>query len=807
MLVNRSIAVFLAIALFAARGSSQISSAKPPVGTGPGLLTKGADSLSSSVAADRLREIARDLIQSKTLTTSQADQAIILLTAAKNLDRVAADIEPLMLRGALQAGTKDYSDQVLLWLQSYVSQSAERTIVMDSIRYLLDHAGSTDRRQATLETLVKRIGNKNPAIDSELGTLLGQLMIEKSDKDAGKFYLLQGYSNNKYNKVAFAKYAELAPNDVGPAVYLEHLRLMMQENPLDINAAIAFAQYCERWQLYDLAAQSYQYCAHLFRYLYPSEPMPPHVYLPWAISCYNSRQNQQICLQIAESIRNAGQFDLFLEAVAGKAAAKTGNQALAQQILSQAEQKAVQILNAGPGASQPAGSVASVQLSAKQMAWFYCFARVDPGNAVHWANKSYLAEPNSPSAGALLAYALVMNNDLKWAKSYLAVSERMQISELTQAKVQAAEGDKAGAIKTLQTAIARDAGSLAAEAGKQMLQELGGQYVPVIDAGVLMNYLTQTFGQAVAPQFLSPDKILDVQFNVRGNDFSYGNELEGVVTVTNKGTEPLVISPESLFRGNFRIDAQVKGGLTKDIPELVSETVRTEFLVRSGRSLVYSTRLSTGELRRLLATHPQASLDIQFTLYLDPAKSPEGAVSNRLVDVKPATISIKRPPVEITSSYIRERFNALASAQQAQNIQTARVFTGLLKELKVMTDQGPLYPYRTAPWVSETLRSSLVNPSGLLLGQGQDSWVVKVCTMADMLSMPIDQELATIVAKNLNHPQWPVRLMTVYLLANSTGESFKTVLDWVAKQDSNELVRSLAMSFQSASVPAGNLPR
>lgn len=91
---------------------------------------------------------------------------------------------------------------------------------------------------------------------------------------------------------------------------------------------------------------------------------------------------------------------------------------------------------------------------------------------------------------------------------------------------------------------------------------------------------------------------------------------------------------------------------------------------------------------------------------------------------------------------------------------------------------------------------------GLLLSQGQDDWVVKVNTMADLLALQIDQELATTVAKNLNDPQWPVRLMAVYLLASSTGEKFHAVLDWIAQQDSNELVRSIAMSLQSAPASA-----
>jgi hypothetical protein len=801
MLVNRSIAVFLAMALFAAPIWSQGPAVKSPAGpaaTGP--LKTSVSPLASS-AAGRFIEIARELVQSKTITGPQADQAILLLTAARSLDGTATGIEPLMLRAAIRNEQRDYTDHILLCLQSYVGPSADRVLIMEAVQRLLSRLRSVDQRKEMLETLVKGIGNRNPAIDSELAILLGQLMLEKGDKEAAKFYILQAYTNNKYNRTAFAKLAELAPNDIGPAIYLEHLRLVAQENPLDINAAVAFSQYAERLGLYDLASQSYLYCAQLFQYLYPSEPLPPHIYLPWAIACYNSRQSLQVSIQIAQTIRNGGQFDLFLEAIAGKAAAKAGDQAKANEIFTQAEQRASQVLKTTPAQLKPnqqSEGFPSVQLNAKQIAWYYCFARKDPAQAVAWANQAYSTEPNSPSAGGLLAYALTMNSDMKSAKAFLAAFERTQIADLAQARVQVAEGDRAGAIKTLRTAVAKDAGSLAAETAKEMLRELGSEYVPPVDTGAITTYLTQSLGQTVTPRFFAPDKMLDVQFIVLGNDYSYGADLDGVVTITNKGADPLVVSPEGLFRGGIQIAAQVGGSLTKMIPDLFSQTIRTDLLVPSGRSLVHKVRLSGGELRRLLAAHPQASLDIQFTLYLDPA-SQGGMLGNRLVDLKPVTVAIKRPAAEITAEDVRGRFNLISSGQQGQKIQTAHLFTGLLREQQIMAEEGrTLYPYRYKPWLTELLRSSLTSVSGLLLSPNADDWVVKVHTMADLLSVPLDAELATAAAKNLNHEQWPVRLMAVYLLANNHGDNFRPVLDWIAKQDASELVRSLAASLQSA---------
>jgi len=802
MLMNRSIAVFLAMGLSAAPLWSQAPVAKPPAGPAATASAKTSVSPVVSSTAGRFVDIARELVRSKNLSGPQADQAIILLTAARTLDPAAADLDSLMLRAAVRSDQRDYSDHVQLCLQGYVDASADRVVVMDAIRYLLGRINSPDQRKTLLENLVKQIGNRNPAIDSELAMLLAQLMQDRGDKEGAKFYALQAYSNNKYNRAAFNKLVELVPNDIGPAVYLEHLRLVLQENPLDINAAASFSQYCERLQLYDLASQAYLYCAQLFQYLYPSEPLPPHIYLPWAINCYNSKQNQQVCLQIAQTIRNGGQFDLFLEAIAGKAAAKAGDQAQAQQIYSQAERRAAQVLKTPPSQlkpSQQSENFPAVQLNAKQIAWFYCFARKDPAQAIVWANQAYSLEPNSPSAGGLVAYALMMNNDVKSAKAFLDAFEHTQISDIAQAKVQAADGDQAGAVKTLKMAVAKDPGSLAAETAKDLLRELGNEYVPPVDTGAITLYLTKNLGLAATPRFFPPDKMLDVQLAIRGSGYSYGADLDGVVTIQNKGADPLVVSSDGLFRGGLQIAAQVSGSLTQEFPEVFSQTIRTDLLVPPGKSIVHTIRLSTGEFGRFLAVHPQASLDIEFTLYLDPAGQPGGLVSNRLLDLKPATVTIQRPAVEITAEEVRSRFNLISTGQQAQKIQTAHLFTGLLREHQIMIEQGrTLYPYRYKPWVTEVLRSSLTSVSGLLLSPNSDDWVVKVHTMADLLAVPLDSDLIGAVAKGLTHDQWPVRLMAVYLLADNHGQNFRPVLEWVAKQDASDLVRSLAASLLSA---------
>jgi hypothetical protein len=805
MVKNRSIATCLAMVLFTAPAWAQAQfPTQDPFGSAAARAARPAESLSSPSAAARFWDIGYEIAHAENISGPEADQAIILLTAAKSLNAQLAGAEPLLLKLATRSADKNYSDPVIFWLEKYVNESADRVVVGDAIRYLLSRSNSREERRIMLERVANSIKDRNLAINSELATALGLVMLEKGDADRAKFYLVQAYNNNKYNRTAFAKLLELAPDEIGPANHLEHLRLVVRENPLDLKEALRFAGYAEQLQLYDIAAPSYQYCAELFRYLYPSEQLPAHIYLPWASSCYNSQRGLQTCVQIAENMRSVKRFDILLEALAGRAAVKLGKSQDAQQILQQAGQKAQELYQSGPEQPVAAGpdalNVESVRpVTAKQLAWFYCFADLNPTKALDYANKAYSAEPNSPSATALLAYALSINNQLEWAKPLLAACEQSQVADMVQAKIQLAAGNRPNTIQAIQSAIAKDPGSLAAEKAREWLRQLGSQYVPPADVRALVAFLAERLGNTFVPQFVAPDKMLDVRFSLRGTDFSYGNEIEGVVAVVNKGVEPLIITENSLFQGNIRVAARVGGNLTRDIPNLLSDTIRTDLAVAPGRSFTCVRRLSIGELRSLLLTCPQAALDLQFTLYLDPVVTETGQISNRLVDLKPVTLSLKRPAVQVTGDYVRSRFNAIASSQEGQKVLTALLFTGLLKEQNFFALNGTLYPFQYADWLPAQLRLALTSPSGLLLGGSQNDWAVKINAMADLLDYPLDQELAGVVAKNLSHPLWPVRLMAVYLLAKSSVGDFASVLDWVAKNDADDLVRSMAQSLQTAS--------
>jgi len=739
------------------------------------------DHLFSPSVGQKFHEIACELADSQDVNDTQTQQAIIFLAATMSLDSSANYVLSDMIKFACRHSVQDRSELVRNLLAKYVDKSSDLQTVRIAVQYLFEQLNSREQREKLLDEMLKTLGGKNNILDSELATLLGLLMAEKADLQTAQFYLMRAYNDNKYNNLAFTKLAELAPDQIGPTMYLEHLRLVLGENPLNIDSALAFAQYAQQLQLYETAADAYGYCADLFAYLYPSQPLPASIYLPWAISNYNTSRSQHRVLQIADRLRQSGCFDLLLEAVAGKAAVKVGNAEQAKKIFQTAESKAEQLFN------QAAGSSTKLEL-AKQLAWFYSFALPDTQKALDWANKAYSIEPKSALAAAMLAYSLVANGQTDWAKTLIDNYDRSPIADLAMAQIQLAQQQQSPAIQTLKSLIASDPGSLVAERAKQILAQQGAEYISPIDSDTTLAVLRNTFGPTLVPIFIRPEKAISVQINVRGDKFSYDSEFGGSVAIINNSTEPLVLSDDGLFKGYIRVDANISGDLNKKIPNLVSLRVQSVSPVGPGGSIIAPLQLLTGQLRRTLLDYPQASLNIEFTVFVDPVVTDQNTTS-RLPDIKPVTLVVKRPGIELSSKYLQNRINSLSKGQQGQKIKTAQLFASLLMEEHVMAHREPLYKFMYADWMPAMLKSALLH------NLADQDWVVKTNTMAAMSSLPLDYELIDAVAKNLNDTHWPVRMMTIYLLAKAQGSNFGKVLNWTAQYDSNGLVRNMAITL------------
>ena len=759
--------------------------------TGTDIFTPPPAKLFSPSVSELFYEMAYEISHRENLTDAQAEQAIVMLNAAMELDTSNGFITADMLQIASRPGSERHLQILYDTLIKYIDKDADLLVASNAARYLLNQLDSRHQREILLRRLIHDIGESNFSVSSEFATVLGLLYAEKADNTNAIRVLAMAYSWNRYNQLAFEKLAELAPDQISPILNLEYLRLKLRKNPLDLGAALALAQYAQKTQLYELAVGSFQYCADLFQFLYPDQDVPVAIYIDWMTSCYNAPQGQPKCLQLAEQFRGSseltnvkqGRFDLQMEVLAAKTAAKMGDTETADRILDAAEQKAIQ--SAGRSTDYTT------------LAWFYCFVRKNSEKAIDWANKAYAAEPNSPITAGLLACALVDNNQLDAAKPLLENFPQTQFADFAKAKLLLAKGQNQPAVESLRAAIDKYPGSIVAEQALVLLAEQKTEYIPIYDTNVIMATVKRTVGEQIIPQFARPDQILSFQLNIRGNRFAYGSDFTGAISITNNWYEPLVIAENGLCKGRILINADVTGDINQRFEKLVSTTTRPALPIEPGHSVIVPVRLYSDPLKQLLLSHPQASLNIRFTAYLDPVATADGNMVSAIPGIMPATVEIEYMRVEITQSYLQNRFNSLTQGKQGPKIRAAQLFAGLLMESRETANHEQSYKFASTGQMNSMLESALVQ------SLTDSDWVVRTHNIAAIAELPLDYELTSAVAQGLNDQHWPARMMAVWLLAQKQGYNFTKVLDHTAQYDKSEFVRNMAVAL-GATIPPQN---
>lgn len=756
-----------------------------------------AKPLYSQLSAMTFHQIAHELYSYEYASDAEVAQAMVFLEAAGQLDPRAEYVLEGILGVAPKLKDDDYAEIVYEAFQKYVEGDVDLEVTKKAIQYLLADKNSRGDRENVIKRLLDMTRGKNKLLSSELATQLAILTAEKADFENAEKYFQMAYHDDPYNISVFQGLGQIYENTnrtMTPVEQLKQVQIAMILDPLDINASMSFAHYAETQGMYDVAMKAYEYSARLFVYLSPGEPLASSIYMPWAIASYNTEQGKDTCLEIADWIRSSGSLDLVLEALAGRAAEKTGDIAKSQKLLKEAAEKAEEKLKP---------DVINFDVDPVELAWFYCFGMPDAKKSLIWANKAYSSDPNSPHVKAVLAYCLVTGDQdeqekqvmLDSAKTMLSsdgadpLYEQNQIAALAMGLVRLAENDKEGAVKSLKLAIGMDRMSLAAEKAIELLDSIGADYEKLAVSQEVVKQLQLGSGTKIVPDFEGIDQVASLKFTINTGSLSYGHALEGQLTIVNKRSEPLIFSDDAMIKGYIRIDAQVRGDISVKIPNLISKRIRPASMIEQGQQVVIPMNLTTGMLRRLLVAYPQASLEIDFTIYFDPVVDAEGNIKNRIEQIQLLTAKVMRPGFELTRQSLMRNLEMLASGQFKQKVRAGQLFAGLLLEQTIQKKLN--LPYRVIK-VDKSLLTSAVKRS-----LADEDWIVRTQTMSLLLGFtpPLDYELLQAISGNLSKPEWPDRMLTIYLLSRVQGENFKPVLGQISDDDDNEVVRKMVAAL------------
>lgn len=752
----------------------------------PSLFAAEERLFSQNTAAIFARQ-AQELYRQDPLNSRQVEQAMTLLDAAIELDELSSQLPELVLRiGASACFTgEDYSGRLAWALQNYMGKQADLEVTSQAVQCMLEHLNSRQEREELLQNLLRKYDSINTAFASDLATQLGLLAAEKADMEQAIQYLSMAYQLNRYNQLAFIKLQELTAGEnlsVTPEAYLVQIRTALDINPYDLTLAEHYAQALMRLQLYEFAERAFEYVSRLYEAAYPDKPLPDDLLTLWLTSCYQTPRLEQKCMEIAEKYRQKGQFNLALEALAGKAAAKLGQVERAQTMLEQAGQKAESLL-------EDRQLVQSV--TPEQAAWFFSFVLDQPDRALAWANQAYQEAPDRQGVRAMFAYTLAKSGQSDLASQQAEpLKDTDQVAALTMALVYLTQENRSQAIEQLRSTIEMKPYSFVAERALKTLRDLGSDYVvpTVVDAA--KKALVAEFAGRPAPDFMPPSQRFKARLMFSGSEFFYGTDFSPRLVIENTGSGPLVITDAAFLNGNVRVDAFVTGDFNVEFPSLVQMKFKPSRPILAGEHISVPLDLKTGQLLKLLKTFPQAALKIEFVLYLDPVESGDSNPANRLKGIDPIRSAIQRPGVQLSRSFLMQRLDALSKGREGQRYRAVELLAGLLAEQKAFERTQPAYRYIKADQtlLVDTVRKALVD----------ENWKVRVQTMDSLMVMAIPVEFGMVreISQNLNHEQWPVRLMAILVLAKSQPGTFDKVLEWTAQYDPYWINRRMAIALQ-----------
>jgi tetratricopeptide (TPR) repeat protein len=743
-----------------------------------------AQDFSSPLAAEAVYQSGCRLVASPDADLAQAKKAMILFNASLTLDRRADYVPPEIIKLAWRYPQGDFSEIVKVALDKYLGlgRSADIDVALKAVKYLNEKLATREERQKFLLELMDKYGKTNQFFASELATQLGFLSAETADTASAQQYFMYAFSANNYNRLAFNTLVETSSESkqgISYAAYLQSLRLAVRVNPLDIESAYNFAKLSESAGLYASAAAGYRYCIQVNNYLNPSSGYSPEYYRPWALNCMNTR-NYRLCNTVLQKVRAFGVYDVMVEAVAAMSAKQGGDVKESQAILNGINAAAAGVLS---GKTKP--TVSQLQ----DYAWFYAFVQDSNSDALAWATKAYDADNDSASAQAFLAYALVLNGQKDLAIPMLQkIGTSSQTAAIAQAMVFKADGKDSNAVELLKLAVQSSPGTFEAVKAKDLLKGLGSEYVSPLDSAALETVILNEYGQSVFSEFMPPDKMITAALKTAGSAFSYGTPLDLQLSIVNNFTEPMIVGPDSIFKGNVRVDVRVSGDLSEKFENYIVRTVRPSYEIKPGSALFVPLKLSEGQLGNLLDGHPQADLNLEIKVYLDPQENDGGSVVS-LLGAEPIKVIVKRRSLALDTLYLQQRFDALKSGKQGQKIKSVQLFAGLLAEQQRLAGMKNRYKFL---YCEPGLLTSAMAKCLL-----EDDWVLKVHTMAALQDVNLDYRLIDAISAQLDYKDWPVRLISVFTLAEKQGGGFQEVVKWVNSNDSSPLVKDMTAELMA----------
>lgn len=612
---------------------------------------------------------------------------------------------------------------------------------------------------------------------SELNRWLAQTYRGTGETDLARKHARQAVDLYPFNFTAWELLFDLQDALPGPVEHAKRRLAAIAANPSLTGETWALARLLDSLSLHDRAAVWYFGALAALARFDPDPAVANALLLDLARS-YHDAGSFDDALKFSQQVVQAdpGFYDARLLLI------ETARRAGRREIV--AEQIAVL-------RKQLAESEADVRQSrdapgAARVAWFHVDCDPQPEKALAFAEIALSAAPDDRQVRRVHGLALLAARRPAEARKALAPltagADADQLAAWGLAKALLDLDERDAALTVLRDAEQLRRSGMAYERVVESLEQLGAAALPPPDRSRVLAVLDE-FDRDVLDFPVNPGRYLRLSAVMVNPTPRFAERWRCRFTLANQGTFPITIGPGQMVAGSLLVSADVHVPGLDPIEGYLPLSLARRHVLNAGEHVEVEQTLDVGPLARVAAMMPQRSLEVAFTVVLDP-EQPQGRRKSRLGDELVVSARLHRQKVAYTPAVIRPLENAGRSGTPPRRIEALRTMAALLAErLAAMRGQFDYEPVRIdKKGLEAVLRQSLGDPDPM----------VRACALDSLVMLPLDEDRVQAAAPLLSDSHWLVRLVAVDTLAVRQGPVFRPVAERLAESDPDPLVRELA---------------
>jgi hypothetical protein len=427
--------------------------------------------------------------------------------------------------------------------------------------------------------------------------------------------------------------------------------------------------------------------------------------------------------------------------------------------------------------------------------WYYTVVYPAPDEAKPFATLLASSNRRSPGIRRALGYSLLNEQKYDDALTELRIiADECPWAGLAVGRAYLALGDNERAYKALSTAAElRGSGPaypqiIALLAEQPTTQPTPREY-PRVKA-LLDGYDRRKFDFFARPQ----DHIQLVAEPMR-TTFGVGQSMPLVIRLANTGPFPVTLGDGLMIAPTVRVKATLPGDREVAFASEFMVSLNRRPALAPGEQVAVPTRVDVGPLRKYLANVPERDFDIMVDMLLSPVQV-QGAAGVAWT-YEPGGFAtegcrLQRPAMNNTTAHIEQLLHDAGTPGPGQIDAVEQLAAYSAERARRSTAGWPLPdPDQLVPRVTDVLTDTLQTAQ----------WHVRCHILEGLRWHPLSGKLAQAAAEQISNGDWRVRLMAVRLFAHQHGRKFMPVLEHLATEDPEPVVRRLAEGVRQSLAP------